>query len=216
MHQAPGPGRRRLRRLPPARLRGARGRARSSRSSASAADGRSPWSNSTQLNPDLVILDVEMPEMDGLAALAEIRKRWPDAARHHVQRPHRRAAAEARSTRWPSGRPTTSPKPLERRTRARRIAAGPRRAAPARSRPLPRRGRASATDTARQRPPHGPGRCAAGASARRSTWSRSAPRPAGRTRWPSCSPALPADLPVPDRASCSTCRRCSPGCWPSG
>ena len=28
----------------------------------------------TQVNPDLVILDVEMPEMDGLATLAELRK----------------------------------------------------------------------------------------------------------------------------------------------
>lgn len=30
-----------------------------------------------QLHPDLVILDVEMPELDGLGALVEIRKHWP-------------------------------------------------------------------------------------------------------------------------------------------
>lgn len=30
-----------------------------------------------QLQPDLVILDVEMPELDGLGALVEIRKQWP-------------------------------------------------------------------------------------------------------------------------------------------
>src|SRR5438067_7522776 len=30
-----------------------------------------------QVNPDLVILDVEMPEMDGLATLAELRKTHP-------------------------------------------------------------------------------------------------------------------------------------------
>lgn len=30
-----------------------------------------------QFRPDLVILDVEMPELDGLGALVEIRKQWP-------------------------------------------------------------------------------------------------------------------------------------------
>src|SRR5262245_49693060 len=30
-----------------------------------------------QVNPDLVILDVEMPEMDGLATLAALRKTYP-------------------------------------------------------------------------------------------------------------------------------------------
>src|SRR4029079_18390538 len=33
--------------------------------------------NIERLHPDVVILDVAMPVMDGLAALAEIRQRWP-------------------------------------------------------------------------------------------------------------------------------------------
>ncbi len=39
-----------------------------------ASNGRLALARITQLNPDVVILDIEMPEMDGLAALAEIRK----------------------------------------------------------------------------------------------------------------------------------------------
>ncbi len=39
-----------------------------------ASNGRIALQRLTQVNPDVVILDVEMPEMDGLAALKEIRK----------------------------------------------------------------------------------------------------------------------------------------------
>jgi two-component system, chemotaxis family, protein-glutamate methylesterase/glutaminase len=39
-----------------------------------AADGRIALAKMTQLNPDLVILDVEMPELDGLATLKQLRK----------------------------------------------------------------------------------------------------------------------------------------------
>ena len=42
-----------------------------------AADGRIALMKIPQVTPDLVLLDVEMPNMDGLACLAEIRKRWP-------------------------------------------------------------------------------------------------------------------------------------------
>jgi two-component system chemotaxis response regulator CheB len=42
-----------------------------------AANGRIALAKITQVNPDIVTLDVEMPEMDGLAALAEIRKTNP-------------------------------------------------------------------------------------------------------------------------------------------
>jgi len=42
-----------------------------------AANGRIALQKITQLNPDLITLDVEMPEMDGLAMLAELRKTHP-------------------------------------------------------------------------------------------------------------------------------------------
>src|SRR5215471_5781360 len=42
-----------------------------------AANGRIALAKMAQVNPDLVILDVEMPEMDGLATLAELRKSYP-------------------------------------------------------------------------------------------------------------------------------------------
>src|SRR6202163_3808500 len=42
-----------------------------------AANGRIALAKMTQVNPDLVILDVEMPEMDGLATLAELRRLYP-------------------------------------------------------------------------------------------------------------------------------------------
>ncbi len=42
-----------------------------------ATNGRIALAKLPQLNPDLVILDVEMPEMDGLETLREIRKVYP-------------------------------------------------------------------------------------------------------------------------------------------
>src|SRR5215831_12780051 len=42
-----------------------------------AANGRIALARMTQVNPDIVILDVEMPEMDGLATLKELRKNYP-------------------------------------------------------------------------------------------------------------------------------------------
>ena len=42
-----------------------------------AANGKIALAKLTQVNPDLVILDVEMPELDGLATLREIRKTHP-------------------------------------------------------------------------------------------------------------------------------------------
>ncbi|MBL8250591.1 MAG: chemotaxis response regulator protein-glutamate methylesterase [Candidatus Competibacter sp.] len=42
-----------------------------------APNGRVALDKLSTINPDLVILDVEMPEMDGLETLAEIRKRQP-------------------------------------------------------------------------------------------------------------------------------------------
>jgi len=42
-----------------------------------AANGRIALAKIAQLAPDVVTLDIEMPEMDGLATLAELRPRWP-------------------------------------------------------------------------------------------------------------------------------------------
>src|SRR5436309_9515566 len=42
-----------------------------------AANGRIALAKMTQVNPDVVILDVEMPELDGLATLKELRKTYP-------------------------------------------------------------------------------------------------------------------------------------------
>ncbi len=43
----------------------------------SAANGKIALARIPQVNPDLITLDVEMPEMDGLATLREIRKKYP-------------------------------------------------------------------------------------------------------------------------------------------
>jgi two-component system chemotaxis response regulator CheB len=42
-----------------------------------AANGKIALSKIPQLNPDLITLDIEMPEMDGLTTLVEIRKLYP-------------------------------------------------------------------------------------------------------------------------------------------
>src|SRR2546423_4721115 len=42
-----------------------------------AANGRIALAKMTQVSPDVVILDVEMPEMDGLTTLRELRKTYP-------------------------------------------------------------------------------------------------------------------------------------------
>src|ERR1700712_4273705 len=42
-----------------------------------AANGRIALAKIPQLNPDLVTLDIEMPEMDGLATLKELRRDYP-------------------------------------------------------------------------------------------------------------------------------------------
>src|SRR5271163_3581979 len=42
-----------------------------------AANGRIALAKMTQVNPDVVILDIEMPEMDGLTTLKELRKTYP-------------------------------------------------------------------------------------------------------------------------------------------
>src|ERR1700723_2925463 len=42
-----------------------------------AANGRIALTMMSQVSPDVVILDVEMPELDGLSTLKELRKSWP-------------------------------------------------------------------------------------------------------------------------------------------
>jgi two-component system chemotaxis response regulator CheB len=47
---------------------------------AQAANGRIALDKAAELRPDLVILDIEMPEMDGLAALSHLRERHPQTS----------------------------------------------------------------------------------------------------------------------------------------
>ena len=42
-----------------------------------AANGRIALAKIPQVNPDVVTLDMEMPEMDGIATLIEVRKTYP-------------------------------------------------------------------------------------------------------------------------------------------
>ena len=42
-----------------------------------AANGKIALAKLSQVTPDVVILDIEMPEMDGLTALKELRKTYP-------------------------------------------------------------------------------------------------------------------------------------------
>src|SRR5438552_15593751 len=42
-----------------------------------AANGKIALARIPQVNPDLITLDVEMPEMDGLTTLRELRKTYP-------------------------------------------------------------------------------------------------------------------------------------------
>ena len=182
-----------------------------------AADGKIALANIEQLHPDVVILDVEMPVMDGLTALAEIRQRWPglpvimfstltsrgaevtlDAlalgASDYVLKPSSSDPASSMAQIRADLLPRIAallPQAKEARERtATRGAAAPARGSPARSGVPPDRSSAS-------------------------TSSRSGSRPAGRPPWRSSSRRCPAASPCRSR-SCSTCRRCSPGSSPSG
>ena len=45
-----------------------------------AANGRQALSLCSRLRPDLILMDVRMPEMDGLAATREVKQRYPEAS----------------------------------------------------------------------------------------------------------------------------------------
>ena len=61
-----------------------------------AASGRIALQKMTQVNPDIVTLDVEMDEMDGVATLRELRKIYPGCRSLCLARsPH-----GARQRRW--------------------------------------------------------------------------------------------------------------------
>ena len=53
-----------------------------------AADGASALNSLQVVQPDIILLDVEMPVMDGLATLRLLRQRWEQDSGYHVQFAH--------------------------------------------------------------------------------------------------------------------------------
>lgn len=188
-----------------------------------AANGKIALGKLTQVNPDVVVLDVEMPELDGLATLREIRKTHPrlpvimfsaltergaaatlDAlalgATGYFAKPNQSTGLDD------SLRIIRASLVPEIKAICANVLAGLPGASPASGvRRLP----TEMPPLSRTLAPFNPG------TRRASTWCASAPRPAGRRRWPTCSRRCPPTYR--SRCwSCSTCRRRSPGCWPSG
>ena len=57
---------------------------------ATAANGKIALQKFPQLKPDILTLDIEMPEMDGIETLTEARKLYQRTAYHHVQHSYRK------------------------------------------------------------------------------------------------------------------------------
>ncbi len=69
-----------------------------------AANGAIALQRIPQFNPDVLTLDIEMPEMDGLETLRRVRRQYPATARHHVQHPHRARRGRDSGRSAPRGR----------------------------------------------------------------------------------------------------------------
>jgi len=76
----------------------------------SAPDGRIALAKIPQTNPDLITLDIEMPVMNGLETLAEIRKNYPKLPVIMFSTLTERGLPR-RWRRFLLARPTTSPSP---------------------------------------------------------------------------------------------------------
>ena len=76
-----------------------------------AANGKIALAKIPQVNPDIVILDVEMPELDGIGTLVEIRKMLPKLCRSSCTAPSPSAARKPLSMRCPRVLRTMSPSP---------------------------------------------------------------------------------------------------------
>ena len=170
-----------------------------------AADGSIALANIERLRPDVVILDVAMPVMDGLAALAEIRERWPMlpvimfstlTSRGAEVTLDALALGASDYVLKPSGADAASSMAQIRADLLPRIAA---------LLPQARESHERTPTRLPSRPSRASGEVAQGERTRSnaSTSSRSASRPAARPPSRRLIPSLPGDLPVPivDRAA---------------
>ena len=181
------------------------------RSSAQPATGSIALAKIAQLHPDLVTLDVEMPVMNGLETLAEMRKLYPKLPVIMFSTLTERGAvgnagcAGARRLRLrhqteqygQPGRRHRKPSATELIPKIKALC-GARR-------PEAQVAAAAASRRAGRRPAQ---------PARSRLWP-SAPRPAAPMRWRKSCREFPKIFRFPSWW-CSTCRRFLPGCWPSG